>query len=74
MRDLLNEKSDDEIDEDYKTYEQEASDKEIRSWIFCQYLILESPDSEDWEDYLGEKGTISLIEDAGKGTFKSSDI
>jgi hypothetical protein len=74
MRDLLNEKSDDEIDEDYETYEQEASDKEIRSWIFCQYLILESPDSEDWEDYLGEKGTISLIEDAGKGAFKNSDL
>lgn len=64
--------SDDESDGDYNEFKQGFSEEQIRNWILTQYLICGAPDSDEWDDYLEEKGTISLIEDASEGKFKSS--
>ena len=61
--------SDDESDgDDYREHTQDVDDETIRRWIFAQYRgVLLAPDADEWEDFAGEKGTISLIADAGKG-------
>ena len=61
--------SDDESDgDDYREHTQDVDDEAMRHWIFVQYRgVLLAPDEDEWEDFAGVKGTISLIADAGEG-------
>jgi hypothetical protein len=62
----------DDDDEEYKKHVQKLEDETIRHWILAQYVgVLGAPDQDDWEDYAGGLGTISLIEKAG-GDMKES--
>jgi hypothetical protein len=66
----FNVESDESDDDDYQEqkHKQIVEDETIRYWIFAQYCgVLCAPDSDEWEDFAGEKGTISLIEEAGTG-------
>ena len=65
---------DDERDVDeYQLHQQQVNDKQIRCWIFTQYVaIIGAPDSDEWENCLGQKGLYITIEDASNGTLKSS--
>ena len=55
----FNVESDESDDDDYQEQEhkQIVEDETIRYWIFAQYCgVLCAPDSDEWEDFAGERG------------------